>query len=351
VRVLVVDDLAYNRRSLKGVFQSAGYQVATAEDGEAALRVLRTDRPDVVVTDILMPNLDGFQLCRAMKTDANLAGIAVVFYTGSYTDPKDREFGMSLGAAAYLTKPAEPRDLLKAVSLALGQPEPVMQARRHLAETFSTAYADRLASKLQDKVTELQKAFLELDESYTGTVAALALALASREGLSPVEAERPARLAQLFCERVAPDLAADPNVFRGFLLHDVGKLALPDGLLTKLGALSPEERTQFQRLPSVAADLLHNVPGLGRALEIVRHHTEHWNGSGYPAGLRGETIPLSARVFAVANSFEAMVTGRPYRARISVDWAVTEIRARAGTQFDPGLTEEFCAMVTAMRER
>ena len=132
---------------------------------------------------------------------------------------------MSLGAAVYLTKPLEPRDLLMEVSRALGQPEPVMQARRHLAETFSTAYADRLASKLQDKVAELQKAFIELEESYTGTVAALALALAAREGLSPLEAERPARLAQLFCERAAPELAADTNVFRGFLLHDIGRHA------------------------------------------------------------------------------------------------------------------------------
>jgi len=351
VRVLVVDDLSYNRRALKGVFQSAGYQVATAEDGEAALRVIRVDHPDLVFTDILMPNLDGFQLCRAIKTDPNLAGIAVIFYTGSYTDAKDREFGMSLGAVAYLTKPMEPRDLLGEVSRALGRPEPVMQARRHLAETFSSAYADRLASKLQDKVAELQKAYTELEESYTGTVAALALALAAREGLSPLEAERPARLAQLFCERVAPELAADTNVFRGFLLHDIGKLALPDGLLTKLGALNDDERKQIQEMPAVAADFLRNVPGLGRALEIVRYHTEHWDGSGYPEGLAGEAIPLAARIFAVANAFEAMTTGRPYRAKISVDWAVAEIRARAGSQFDPGLTEEFGAMVTAMRER
>jgi len=351
VRVLVVDDLAYNRRSLKGVFQSAGYQVVTAEDGEAALRLIRTDRPDVVVTDILMPNLDGFQLCRAVKTDPNLASIVVIFYTGSYTDAKDREFGMSLGAAAYLVKPLEPRELLSEVSRAVGQPEPTLEPRRHVGETFSTAYADRLASKLQDKVAELQRTYLALEESYTGTVAALALALSAREGLSPLEAERPARLAQLFCERVAPELASDPNVFRGFLLHDVGKLTLPDGLLTKLGALTPEEREQIRAMPAVAADILRNVPGLGRALDVVRCSNENWDGTGYPEGLKGEAIPLPARIFAIANAFEAMTTGRPYRAKISVDWAVAEIRARAGAQFDPSLTEEFCAMVTAMRER
>ena len=351
MRVLVVDDLAYNRRALKGVFQSAGYQVAAAEDGEAALRMIRTDRPDVVVTDILMPKVDGFQLCRAIKGDASLSSAVVVFYTGSYTDPKDREFGMALGASAYLTKPLEPKELLAEVARAVGQPEPSMQPRRNLAETFSTAYADRLASKLQDKVAELQRAYLFLEESYTGTVAALALALAAREGLSPIEAERPARLAQLFCERVAPELAADPNIFRGFLLHDIGKLTLPDGLLTKLGALTDEERRLIRQRPVVASDILRSVPGLGAAVEIVRHHNECWDGSGYPEGLKGEAIPLGARIFTIANAFEAMTTGRPYRAKISVDWAVAEIRARTGTQFDPGLTEEFCAMVTAMRDR
>jgi response regulator RpfG family c-di-GMP phosphodiesterase len=241
--------------------------------------------------------------------------------------------------------------LLAEVSKAVGQPEPTMQPRRSLAETFSTAYADRLASKLQDKVGELERAYVALDESYTGMVAAFALALAAREGLSPVEAERPARLAQLFCERVAPELAADPNVFRGFLLHDIGKLTLPDGLLTKLGALSDDERAMIRQRPAVASDIIRSVPGLGAAHDVVRHHNEHWDGTGYPDRLKGEDIPLSARIFAIANAFEAMTTGRPYRAKISVDWAVAEIRARAGSQFDPGLTEEFCAMVTAMRDR
>jgi len=351
VRVLVVDDLAYNRRALKGVFQSAGYQVAAADDGEQALRAIRADRPDLVFTDILMPNMDGFQLCRAIKTDPSLAGTTVIFYTGSYIDAKDRELGMALGASAYLVKPLEPRELLQEVARAVGQPEPAMQPKRNLNETFSTAYADRLASKLQDKVGELERTYVSLDETYTGTVAALALALAAREGLSPLEAERPARLAQLFCERVAPALAADPNVFRGFLLHDLGKLTLPDGLLMKAGALTDDEREQIRRQPAIASDIIRNVPGLGAAQDIVRHHAEHWDGTGYPDGLKGEGIPLGARVFAIADAFEAMTTGRPYRAKISVDWAVAEIRARAGSQFDPGLTEEFCSMVTAMRDR
>jgi CheY-like chemotaxis protein len=115
VRALVVDDFVYNLRILRVIFQSAGYEVETAADGQAALDAVRARRPDFVLTDILMPRLDGFQLCRAIKTDPALSGVPLVFYTGSYVEPADREFGMGLGAAAYLLKPMEPKDLLAAV--------------------------------------------------------------------------------------------------------------------------------------------------------------------------------------------------------------------------------------------
>jgi len=350
VKVLVVDDMAYNVRTLRAIFHSAGYEVETAPDGQAALDAVRARRPDFVITDILMPRLDGFQLCRAIKTDPALAGIPVIFYTGSYTESADREFGTGLGAAAYLLKPMEPKELLSAVAKALGQPEPVLKPRSHLRETFAAAYADRIASKLQEKVTTLNRALVQIEETYTGTVAALTLALAQREGTDPIEAERPARLALLFCERVAPQLAADPNVFRGFLLHDVGKLMLPEGLLTKTGPLTEEDKVQFRRQPAIAADILRNVPGLGRALEIVRHHHEHYDGSGHPEGLKGDAIPLGARIFAICNTFEAMTSERPYRPRFTAAQAIAELRRGAGTHFDPALVEPFVGMIASMQE-
>jgi len=350
VKVLVVDDLAYNVRALRAVFQSAGYDVDSAADGQAALDAVRVRRPDFIITDILMPRLDGFQLCRAIKTDPVLASIPVVFYTGSYVESADREFGTGLGAAAYLIKPMEPKELLSAVAKALGQPEPTLKPRSNLRETFATAYADRLAAKLQEKVTALNRTLVQLEDTYTGTVAAMTLALAQREGTDPIQAERPARLALLFCERVAPQLAADPNVFRGFLLHDIGKLSLPEGLLRKTTPLTADDKAQFMRQPSIAADILRNVPGLGRALEIVRHHKENYDGTGYPQGLKGEAIPLGARIFAIANTFEAMTSARPYRPRFSAQQAIAELRRGAGTKFDPALVEPFIAMVNAMQE-
>lgn len=351
MKILVVDDLSYNRRTLRSIFLHAGYDIATAEDGVAALEAVRAEPPDLIVTDILMPRLDGFQLCRAVRTDPDLQHIPVVIYTGSYTDPADRELGFSIGAAAYLVKPLEPRELVEAVAKVLKHPAPVLRPRSEIGDRWTSAYADRLAAKLQVKVAELHQAYVALDDTYTGTVAAFNLALSEREGTSPLDAERPAYLARIFCERVAPDLAADPNVFRGFLLHDIGKLMLPDGLLKKATPLTDDERALLRRQPGIAADILRNVPGMERALEIVRHHHEWWNGSGYPDALAGENIPLGARIFALADAFEAIVAGRPYRAGRTSAEAVAEIRRQAGVQFDPTLVEPFVAMVQQMQSR
>jgi len=354
VKVLVVDDVAYSRRAVRSVFLSAGYAVLTAEDGQQALEIVRTELPDLVVTDILMPRLDGFQLCRAIKTGPLTLKIPVIFYTGSYNASADREFGMSLGASAYLVKPLEPREFIAEVTRAVGRPTPELKPRRDVdgaEEDWSKTYADRLAAKLQEKVHELNRAMDSLDETYTGTVAALSLALAEREGANPIEAERPARLAQLFCERIGPELAADPNVLRGFLLHDIGKLMLPDGLLLKEGPLTSEEWEVCKKAPRLASEILRNVPGLGRALDIVRHTRERWDGSGYPDGLAGEKIPLAARIFAVCDSFVAITSGRPYRQKQPVPWALEELRRRAGTQFDPDLIEPFAILVNELQPR
>ncbi len=349
MRVLVVDDMAFNRRALRSVFLAAGWEVAAAPDGQAALDLIRTEPPDLVLTDILMPKLDGFQLCRAIKADEQLKRIPVIFYTGSYTDAADRDLGVALGAAAYLVKPLEPREILAEIVKVVGGTAPELKPRRQLGDGWATAYADRLAAKLQEKVTALHQTMVALEDTYTGTVAALNLALSEREGGNPIDAERPAHLAQLFCERVAPDLAADPNVFRGFLLHDIGKLMLPDGLLKKVGPLSAEERGLLKRQPGIAADILRNVPGLGRALDIVRHHHEWWDGTGYPEGLKGEAIPLGARIFALADAFEAITAGRPYRPKRTTATAIAEIGQHTGTQFDPGLVEPFTKLIGEMR--
>jgi cyclic di-GMP phosphodiesterase len=347
VKVLVVDDIAYSRRALKSVFLSAGWAVLQAEDGQEALALAKAEVPDLVVTDILMPNMDGFQLCRAIKTDPVLKRTPVVFYTGSYVDEADKEFGLSLGAVGYLTKPLEPRELIAAVTKAIGQPTPELQPRSS-GEDWAAAYADRLQAKLQEKVRELHDTLERLEDTYTGTVEALCFALARREGMDPMSTDRPARLAQLFCENVAPQLAADPMVLRGFLLHDIGKLLMPDGLLKKAEPLTPKEWEEFRMMPALATDILRNVPGLYRALEIIRHVREHWDGSGYPDGLKGSAIPLGARIFAIADSFEAIIAGRPYRPGRTAEEAVVEVRKRAGTQFDPDLVEPFIALVQSL---
>ncbi len=173
-------------------------------------------------------------------------------------------------------------------------------------------------------------------------------AFANDLGLDPLtlgHLDRTQRLGMILAHRVDPAMAARPEVRWGFYLHDIGKARIPGEVLGKPGPLSEEEWIVMRAHPEIGARLLAAVPELSGAVEIVRCHHERWDGTGYPGRLRGRRIPLSARVFALADSFDAMTTDRPYRAALPVEFALDEIRDGAGTQFDPAVVEVFLAMV------
>jgi HD-GYP domain-containing protein (c-di-GMP phosphodiesterase class II) len=152
------------------------------------------------------------------------------------------------------------------------------------------------------------------------------------------------RLGLLLAQRIVPAEAGSREMAHGFLLHDIGKLAVPDAILNKPGRLDPDELAVMRQHPEAGAAILEGVPGLGRALGVVRHHHERWDGGGYPAGLRGEDIPLWARIFAVVDTLDAMTSERPYARRRSLAEALAEVRANAGTQFDPAVVHGLLAM-------
>jgi HD-GYP domain-containing protein (c-di-GMP phosphodiesterase class II) len=196
-----------------------------------------------------------------------------------------------------------------------------------------------------------EDALRRLEGSYAATVRALAVALELRDDLTGGHAERVTDLALRLTERVAPALAADPELEYGFLLHDVGKIGVPDAILLKPGPLEPEERVAIEQHSLHGARILEQVPHLGGlAHAIVVSHHERWDGGGYPYGTAGEDIPLAARIFAVADAFDAMTQDRPYRRALPVNDALAEIEAQSGVQFDPALVEPFLALI-AERER
>jgi ribonuclease P protein subunit RPR2 len=181
---------------------------------------------------------------------------------------------------------------------------------------------DRLRSKL-------------LGEAYAATVRALSNAISARDAYMGRRAERVAGYGELIGMAVDRDLADDPQVEFGFLLHDIGKLAVPDTVLNKRGPLSPREWRLIRRHPQIGYDILRDIDFLDRARGVVLHHHERWDGRGYPEQLGGDSIPLEARVFAVADALDAMTSERPYRDRVGLGEAREEIERGAGAQFDP----------------
>jgi ribonuclease P protein subunit RPR2 len=189
-----------------------------------------------------------------------------------------------------------------------------------------------------------------LEGSYGVTVEALATAIEAKDHTTGGHIERVRRLGLLLAGEVVPREARDPQMEYGFLLHDIGKLAVPDAILRAPGRLTEDEWALMRRHPEEGARMLAAIPFLDRGLEVVRHHHERWDGGGYPDGLAGEEIPLWARIFAVVDALDAMTAERPYRPGRSYESALAEIRQNAGTQFDPAVVEELARIDKARIE-
>ena len=191
-----------------------------------------------------------------------------------------------------------------------------------------------------------ESALRQLRDAYGATVAALSVALELRDDQTGGHAQRVTALALDLARVVAPELASEPDLEYGFLLHDLGKIGIPDTVLLKPGPLTADERLVIRRHPELGERILEGIPRLGRlARDVVASHHERWDGSGYPRGQAGAEIPLAARIFAIADAWDAMTHDRPYRAALRFETAVREIEAGRGVQFDPGIVDPFLAIV------
>jgi response regulator RpfG family c-di-GMP phosphodiesterase len=192
---------------------------------------------------------------------------------------------------------------------------------------------------------ELHEATATMQETCVATMTALAQVVEAKDVTTRGHLDRTHRYGTTLAERVDPELAARPEVGYGFFLHDIGKVGIPEAILCKPGPLDDAEWVTMRGHPAIGARIVEPIGFLAGAVEIVRSHHERWDGRGYPAGLAGEAIPLAARVFAVADSFDAMTSDRPYRRALPVDRAVEEVRMGAGTQFDPAVVTAFLELV------
>jgi ribonuclease P protein subunit RPR2 len=196
----------------------------------------------------------------------------------------------------------------------------------------------------KQRAEELARALTELEQTYLATVRGLAVAVEAKDAYTAGHLVRVTRYGLAMMRLVAPAHVSDPQFEYGFLLHDIGKLGVPDAVLGKPGPLTEDEWRIMRKHPETGASILEGIPFLAGAKQIVCTHHERWDGRGYPAGLRAEEIPLGARVFPLADAFDAMTTDRPYRPAMSVEEALAEVRAGSGTQFCPEATEAFLTL-------
>jgi putative nucleotidyltransferase with HDIG domain len=332
-RILVVDDEEAIREIVSAILAAAGYTCKHAGSGMEALALLNSgEQFELMLSDLMMADLDGIGLLERSKE--KFPDMPVVMVTAVH-DISVALAAISNGAYDYLLKPFEREQLLKSVARAL-------EHRRLKLE--NREYQTNLESLVKDRTAQLQNAMTELERSYDITLQALGDAL----DLKDAETEGHSRRVTAFTMAIAKAMGVPREqidvIARGAFLHDIGKMAIPDNILLKPGKLDDKEREIMREHCFHGYQMLKKIPFLTEACEIVYSHQEHFDGSGYPRGLRGNEIPLGARIFSVADTLDAIISNRPYRPARTLEEARKEIKAWTGRQFDPEVVDVFLKM-------
>jgi len=332
-RILVVDDEEPIREVVCSMLAGSGYQTRHASSGLEALAMLDSGvEVDLILTDLMMAELDGIGLLE--RTRDKYPDLPVIMVTAVH-DISVALAAMRNGAYDYLLKPFERDQLLLMVRRAV-------EHRRLKLE--NRAYQSNLEAKVLERTKQLSQTMSDLERSYDITLEALGDAL----DLKDSETEGHSKRVTAFTIAIARAMGLSAErirvIARGAFLHDIGKMAIPDAILRKPGALTPDETSIMREHSYRGYQIVRKIPFLGEAAEIVYSHQEKYDGTGYPRGLKGEQIPLGARLFAVADTLDAITSDRPYRRAQSVTAARAEIAKFAGSQFDPEVVRIFLAM-------
>ncbi len=314
--ILVVDDSPENIDVLTAVL-SPTYRVKAAINGEKGIKIAETTFPDLILLDIMMPNIDGFEVCRRLKENPKTKQIPIVFVTAKI-EAEDEMRGLSLGAVDYITKPISP-------------PVVLVRVKTHLALFDQNR---ELEMKVKQRTLDLQNSQFEI-------IKRLGMAAEYKDNETGMHVVRMSHYAHVIARMIGmhePDL-----LLHAMPMHDVGKIGIPDHILLKKGKLDADEWAIMLKHPEIGAKIIgeHEYPLLRMARVVSLTHHERWDGKGYPAGLAGEEIPLEGRIAAIADVFDALTTERPYKKAWDVEKAVQLLQTESGKHFDPHLVEVF----------
>ncbi len=321
--ILVCDDQPENIDVLRGILKKK-YKVLVCTSGQRALEIAaHLPSPDLILLDISMPGMDGYETCTRLKQNYLTRNIPVIFVT-ALNSPQDEARGLTVGGVDYITKPVN---------------APVVEAR----------VAMHLSLRNQQKHLEelVQERTKELEETRAQIIRRLGRAAEYKDDETGNHVLRMSHYARLLAQKIGLSPEVVELIFQAAPMHDVGKIGIPDAVLRKPGKLNEEEWAVMRQHPAIGAGIIgkHNSPLLQTAFDVAISHHEKWDGSGYPKGLSGENIPIAGRIVALADVFDALTSERPYKKAWTLTEAMNFIREQSGKHFDPNLAEAFLEII------
>jgi len=347
-KIMIVDDTVVNLELLQNLLQRRGYSIMAFPQGKLALKAALKSPPDMLLLDINMPEMDGFEVCSHFKSEPSLAKIPVLFISALEAS-QDKVRAFAAGGVDYVTKPFQIEELNARVDTHLK----IVRMQRELER-----YNHELEELVQEKVRDIE-------ESHLSTILAMVKLTEYRDVGTGMHIERTRTL----CSMLAAKLAEHPEydgllspeyaetIYNAAPLHDVGKVGVPDGILLKPGRLTDDEWEIMKTHSEIGAETLREVRRkyvsnafVNMGIEIALFHHEKWDGSGYPEGRSGEAIPLSARIMAVADVYDALRTRRPYKEPFSHEESFAILQKDSGSHFDPLLVEVFAQLEDEIKD-
>ena len=331
-RILVVDDDKFYQKIFSDLINESGCEAFTADNGLEALEKLRGFRPDIVIMDVIMPGMNGFEVTKRMKEDPVTSHIPVIIVT-SLTDKASKVKGLEHGASELLSKPVDETEFRVRV-------KNLLRVKKY--EDYLLEHGRILEGEVMSKSAQLEKAFEKIRSGYVETVYRLTLAAEYRDKETGGHIRRISLYSQLLARYLGLPEVTVESIFFSSPMHDVGKIGIPDAILLKNGPHTMEESEIMKTHTLIGADILRNSDSeiLKTAEEIALNHHERWNGTGYPQALKGEDIPISGRIVNIVDIYDALRSKRPYKTAFSHPVAC-QIIAQEKERFDPVVYKAF----------